>query len=145
MNQNPSHYPPQHQPNRPPHQSPDHQSRRYAADIEVIKSNTNMNQQPQAVSQDKKTLVEDIRSLLSVTGDMIEENIAEARKRLVVALEGSGQIFSNIEDKALEGAKCTDKALRDHPYQAVAIALGIGALIGHLITPRYSRSQRWLH
>ena len=31
-----------------------------------------------------------------------------------------------------------DEALHDHPYQAMGIALGVGALIGYLVSRRYS-------
>jgi ElaB/YqjD/DUF883 family membrane-anchored ribosome-binding protein len=39
-----------------------------------------------------------------------------------------------LEEKAVAGAKVADKAIREHPYQAVGIAFGIGLLIGVLAT-----------
>ncbi|MBL9200173.1 MAG: DUF883 family protein, partial [Opitutaceae bacterium] len=33
-------------------------------------------------------------------------------------------------------AKCTDSAIREHPYQALAIALGAGLLVGVLLGRR---------
>lgn len=142
MNQNPSHYPPQHEPSRPPHQSSDSQCIRYPDDFKSIKTPTIVNQQLQATNSDKETFVEDVRSLLSATANIVEENVAEARKRLVAALDGGGKLFRDVEERAVEGAKCTDKALREHPYHAAAIAFGIGAMIGHLITHHKSPSQR---
>ena len=39
-------------------------------------------------------------------------------------------------EKARESAKAADKVVRDHPYQTIGIALGVGALIGAL-------ARRW--
>lgn len=39
----------------------------------------------------------------------------------------------DLRDKAVAVAKTTDKAVNEHPYQAITIALGAGALIGLLI------------
>jgi ElaB/YqjD/DUF883 family membrane-anchored ribosome-binding protein len=37
-----------------------------------------------------------------------------------------------VRDKAVAGAKATDRMVRSHPYQAVGIALGLGVLFGYL-------------
>ena len=41
-----------------------------------------------------------------------------------------------MKDKAVEGAKATDSAIRSHPYESMAIAFGVGALIGFLASRR---------
>lgn len=102
-----------------------------------------MNQELNETSQEKKNLVNDLRSVLSATVNMVEENVAEARKRLTAALDSGGKLVDSLEGKAVEGAKYTDKIVHSHPYQAAAIALGVGILIGHLITPQQSRSNGW--
>ena len=35
-------------------------------------------------------------------------------------------------DRARESARAADKAVRDHPYQTIGIAVGLGAVIGAL-------------
>jgi len=67
------------------------------------------------------------------------EKVSEARKRLAAALESGKQILGRVKDKAVEGAKATDEAVREHPYQALAIAFGVGAIAGYLISRRCSR------
>ncbi len=44
-------------------------------------------------------------------------------------------MMSQAKDKAVEGAKATDLAVREHPYAAIGIALGVGSIIGFLIKP----------
>ena len=99
-----------------------------------------MNKQTQAASSDMGTLAEDARALMAATADVAGEKVSEARKRLAAALESGRKIFGRVKEKAAEGAKATDEAVREHPYQAIGIALGVGALIGYLVARRCARN-----
>jgi ElaB/YqjD/DUF883 family membrane-anchored ribosome-binding protein len=99
-----------------------------------------MNKQRQAIDNDLGTLAEDARSLMAATADVAGEKVSEARKRLAAALENGKELYGRVRDKAVEGAKATDQAVHEHPYQAIGIALGIGALIGYLAARRCSRN-----
>ena len=100
-----------------------------------------MDKQTQAASNAMSTLAEDARALMAATADVAGEKVSEARKRLAVALENGKEIFSRVKEKAVEGAKATDQAVHEHPYQAIGIALGVGALIGYLAARRCSRDE----
>jgi ElaB/YqjD/DUF883 family membrane-anchored ribosome-binding protein len=41
-----------------------------------------------------------------------------------------------VRDKAVAGAKVADQSVRENPYQAIAIGVGVGALIGYLVARR---------
>jgi ElaB/YqjD/DUF883 family membrane-anchored ribosome-binding protein len=99
-----------------------------------------MDKHTQATSSDIGTLAEDARALMAATADVAGEKVSEARKRLAAALESGKKIFGRVKDKAVEGAKATDEAVREHPYQALAVAFGIGAIAGYLISRRCSRN-----
>jgi len=99
-----------------------------------------MDKQTHATSSDMGTLAEDARALMAATADVAGEKVSEARKRLAAALESGKQILGRVKDKAVEGAKATDEAVREHPYQALAIAFGVGAIAGYLISRRCSRN-----
>ena len=86
------------------------------------------------------SLAEDARALMAATADVAGEKVGEARKRLVVALEGAKEIAGRVRAKAVEGAKAADEAVHEHPYQAIGIALGVGAILGFLVARRCSRS-----
>ena len=86
------------------------------------------------------TLAEDARALMAATADVAGEKVSEARKRLAAALESGKQILGRVKDKAVEGAKATDEAVREHPYQALVVAFGVGAIAGYLISRRCSRN-----
>ena len=99
-----------------------------------------MNQPTQATSNDLGTLAEDARALMAATADVAGEKVSEARKRLAAALERGKEIAGNVRDKAVAGAKAADEAVREHPYQAIAIGVGVGAIFGYLIARRCSRN-----
>jgi ElaB/YqjD/DUF883 family membrane-anchored ribosome-binding protein len=97
-----------------------------------------MNKETQAIGNDIGQLADDARALMTATADVAGEKVGEARKRLAAALERSKEIAANMRDKAVAGAKVADKAVHEHPYQAIAIGVGVGALIGYLVARRCS-------
>jgi ElaB/YqjD/DUF883 family membrane-anchored ribosome-binding protein len=57
-----------------------------------------------------------------------EQHSATAEK-LVSELKS---IVQRAEQKAVEQAKAADRVVRDHPYQTIGLAFGLGLLIGIL-------------
>jgi len=87
-------------------------------------------------SNDVDTLADDARALMAATADVAGEKVAEARKRLSDALDNAKEVAGRIRDKAVEGAKAADEAVREHPYQAIAIGVGVGVILGYLLGSR---------
>jgi ElaB/YqjD/DUF883 family membrane-anchored ribosome-binding protein len=85
---------------------------------------------------DLESLAEDARALLAATADVAEEKVVEARERLATALNSGKEFYDRVRDRAVEGAKAADHVVREHPYQAVGIAFGVGALVAFLLTRR---------
>jgi ElaB/YqjD/DUF883 family membrane-anchored ribosome-binding protein len=56
----------------------------------------------------------------------------ELRAKLEDAVERAKAACARLEEKTVEAAKVTDKAIREHPYQAIGIGFGVGLLIGAL-------------
>ena len=81
-------------------------------------------------------LAEDVRALMVATSDVAGEKVRESRKRLAAALEGAKGIYGRVREKAIEAPKAAGHALHEHPYQAIGIGLGVGALIGFLLARR---------
>ncbi|HZQ45616.1 MAG TPA: DUF883 family protein [Verrucomicrobiae bacterium] len=98
-----------------------------------------MNKHTTATGNDLGTLAEDARALMAATADVAGEKVGDARKRLAAALESAKDVAGRVRDKAIEGAKAADEAVREHPYQAIAIGVGVGAILGYLIGRRCSR------
>ncbi len=100
-----------------------------------------MNKETQAIKDDMGQLAEDARALMTATADVAGEKVGEARDRLAAALERGREMYGKVREKAAEGAKAADEAVHEHPYQAIAIGVGFGALIGFLIARRCTCSR----
>ena len=100
-----------------------------------------MNKQTQAISNDMSQLAEDARALMTATADVAGEKVGEARQRLAAALESGKEIYGRVRDKTVEKAKAVDQTVHEHPYQAIAIGVGVGALIGYLLARRCCRQD----
>lgn len=90
--------------------------------------------------RDFKVVVQDAESLLKATagdiGDKLNEKARDARSRLTSSLESAKASCHSLEDRAVAGARATDKTIREHPYQSLGIAFGIGLLFGVVLTRR---------
>ena len=100
-----------------------------------------MNQQTKTIENDINQLAEDARALMAATADVAGEKVAEARKRVASALESSKEICGRVRQQALEGAKAADQAVHEYPYQAIAIGVGVGAVLGYLLSCRCSGNR----
>src|SRR3954471_22455292 len=85
-------------------------------------------------TSDLKVLLHDAERALSNTADAAGEKFTALRERMRAALEAG-------RDEATRRAKQADELVHDHPYYAVGVAAGVGALIGILVTRRFSNSR----
>jgi ElaB/YqjD/DUF883 family membrane-anchored ribosome-binding protein len=54
----------------------------------------------------------------------------ELRAKLEAATEKAKEVCKRLQEQTVAAAKATDRAVREHPYQAIGIAFGVGLLIG---------------
>src|ERR1051325_7235875 len=101
-----------------------------------MKETNTMEKHKQAIHNDVSTLAEDARALMAGTADVAGEKVSEARERLAAALESGKEIYDRVREKAAAGAQAADEAMREHPYQAIGIAFGVGAVLGYLVASR---------
>jgi ElaB/YqjD/DUF883 family membrane-anchored ribosome-binding protein len=85
---------------------------------------------------DLKRVVRDSEELLQATAGAVGDKAGDLRKRLTEALESAKRTCHHLEDRALEGARAADRTIREHPYQSIGVAFGVGLLIGVLVTRR---------
>jgi ElaB/YqjD/DUF883 family membrane-anchored ribosome-binding protein len=87
-------------------------------------------------SYDLETFRHDAKALLAATANMAEEKVVQARERLAEALEQGKDTWLRAQHEALEGARSVDQKVRSHPYQALGMALGVGAILGAWLARR---------
>ena len=102
-----------------------------------MKNNKSSAQSPQDLLKDLRTLVSDAEKMM---GESLSEHSADAlgamRDRYEAAQERLGELYDGAKKKVVAGAKCTDTAIRENPYQAIAIAAGVALVVGVLLGRR---------
>ena len=69
-------------------------------------------------------------------GDVAEhlgEAGAAVREKLSDCVDAAKDMGVRIQKQAVAGVQSTDRVIRDHPYQSLGIAFGVGILIGVLV------------
>lgn len=81
-------------------------------------------------------IAEQARELLAATADVTGEKVAQVRKRLNNALDQGREVYDDMRERAVDGAKAADELIRENPYAAIGIGVGVGVLIGLLLRGR---------
>ncbi len=96
--------------------------------MSAIERNTNR------LISDLKRIVQDSEELLHATKDAVGDKAHVVRERLTDALQTAKRNCRQLEEQTIEGAKAADHTIRDHPYESIGVAFGIGLMIGVLVT-----------
>ncbi len=92
---------------------------------------------PSELLHDLQKLVGEAEAMIT---DSVTEHSADAveslQARFHAAQERFADVYAGARKKVIAGAKCTDTAIRENPYQALAIAGGVGLLLGVLLGRR---------
>jgi ElaB/YqjD/DUF883 family membrane-anchored ribosome-binding protein len=86
-------------------------------------------------------LIEHISRLMAeaeamIAGPVAEQaggKLADIKERLNDARDRLGDYYTKARKGVIRGAKYTDETIRENPYQSIAVAVGVGALIGYLL------------
>jgi ElaB/YqjD/DUF883 family membrane-anchored ribosome-binding protein len=92
-------------------------------------------------TQSPKDILDELRSLVADAEKMVGESLSEnsdevigaLRQRYAAAQERLGYAYDSARKKVAEGAKYTDEAIRENPYQSIAVAIGVGLIAGVLL------------
>ena len=102
---------------------------------------TTVSQRTDAPQVNREKLMQDLRVLIRDVEELLKAGVMEAggkaeelKSRLKASVERTKQTCQDMEDKVVAGAKATDKVIREHPYESVGVAFGIGLLIGALVS-----------
>lgn len=86
---------------------------------------------------DVKEVIADAEILLRETATDLSAKAKETRARLSTQLESAKARLKDLEgvarEKVIEGAKETDRVIREHPYEAIGVAFGLGLLVGIIL------------
>jgi ElaB/YqjD/DUF883 family membrane-anchored ribosome-binding protein len=96
-------------------------------------------QTPADLLNDLRTLVVDAEKMIEASvSEHTDEAMSALRTRYAAAQERVGELYDSAKKNVTAGAKYTDETIRANPYQSIAIAAGVGLLVGVLIGRRSS-------
>lgn len=86
---------------------------------------------------DLRALMKDAEALLQATAEDASEKAKEVRARITAALEQARATYAELQRRGIESARAaaqkTDETIRAHPYESIAVAFGVGVLLGVLL------------
>ena len=89
---------------------------------------------PEQLIHNIRALMSEVEALVGQPGN--EENgskLSQLQERLSGATGRAQELYQNARKRVVAGAHKADESIRSHPYQSLAIALGVGVLLGVLI------------
>jgi ElaB/YqjD/DUF883 family membrane-anchored ribosome-binding protein len=86
--------------------------------------------------RDLKAVLHDSEELLRAGARDVTERGRAARDRLAEAVEIARQTQRRLQAQAVASAKLTGRVVREHPYESMGVAFGIGVLFGLLTSRR---------
>lgn len=89
------------------------------------------------LAADLHGVMRDAEELMKATAGQSGERLTEIRSRLSAAMEAAKANATKLKEKAVEAAKATDHCIREHPYESLGVAFGVGLLIGVLVGRRH--------
>jgi ElaB/YqjD/DUF883 family membrane-anchored ribosome-binding protein len=81
--------------------------------------------------EDLMTLVRDAENLVQTAGGGVAD---KSKQQLMKALERVKGGCRKLEEQATAREQSADRVIREHPYESMGIALGVGLLIGLLVS-----------
>lgn len=87
----------------------------------------------QVVEHLRSLIAEAEKTLGSNMSEGTEDKLSSLRDRLADMKEKVEDGLSIAREKIVIGAKQADSAIRTHPYESLAIALGVGVLLGAVL------------
>ena len=97
-------------------------------------SGNNIEDTTEKLLEDVKQVVRDGEELLRAgAGELSEKGARRQRARLAAALDSAKETGRKLQERTVASARATDKVIREHPYQSIGIAFGVGLLIGVLV------------
>lgn len=94
-----------------------------------------------ATADSPEQLVTSLRTLLAEAEQLVGdsagayagEKAEEMKSRLEEAQAHLQEFYNSTRQKVVAGARQADETIRAHPYESLAVALGVGVLLGALL------------
>ena len=93
-------------------------------------------QSTEKLLQDLKAVIHDGEQLLRAGAQDLSERGKAARERLSAGLDVARETRRKLQERATAGVRAADEAIREHPYESIGVAFGLGMFLGILLNRR---------
>ncbi len=89
---------------------------------------------PEQLAESLRSLIAEAeKTLLSSVSEHADGQLSALHDRLESARDRVATMCADAKVKVVAGAKQADSTIRSHPYESLAIALGVGVLLGAVL------------
>jgi ElaB/YqjD/DUF883 family membrane-anchored ribosome-binding protein len=88
---------------------------------------------PAQLLETLRQLVSETEQLLDNAGEHAGEKISDLRARIGHASESLQEFYGTARQKIIAGARRANETIRAHPYESLAVTLGVGVILGAII------------
>lgn len=104
------------------------------------KSNSTSTQSAEELIANIQKLMAEVESVIANGSDAVTEGatsrLAALQERFSSASDAVQGYYRTAKKKVTAGAQAADETIRTHPYESLAVALGVGVLLGALLRRR---------
>jgi len=104
------------------------------------KTHTASSQTAEELIQNIQKLMAEVESVIATGGEAVTDGatsrLAMLQDRFSAASEAVQGYYRTAKKKVTAGAQAADETIRSHPYESLAVALGVGVLLGALLRRR---------
>jgi len=99
-----------------------------------MKNRSTTAESPEQLAENLRALIAEAEKALTAgVSEHAEGQLADLHDRLESARERISTLYADARTKVTAGAKQADTTIRSHPYESLAIALGVGVLLGAVL------------
>lgn len=88
------------------------------------------------LADDVRSLIQNAERLLEATAGDVSDKAKDVRARLRDAVDRAKSSAADLQAQARAGARKVDEVVREHPYESMGVAFGVGVLLGVLLNRR---------
>lgn len=92
-----------------------------------------MTKQAEHLVEGFKAAAENAKDLVAAARDNLTDKARVAERQITRTIRSAKHACEDLQDKAANGARGVDRAIRHHPYQTLAIGITVGLLAGWLL------------
>lgn len=85
------------------------------------------------IAEDLRLLAQDAEEFAEATRGELSSAAKEIQERMKGLLHDAQETCQRLEAQAEAGIKATDLVIRNNPYRAIGIAMGVGFLTAYLV------------